>query len=601
MTTIATMAVKLIADAAGFISTMSQAEQKTQTWSQSVSSNLKSIGGDITNVGSKATGYLTLPLIAAGTAAVNYASDLQETKSKASVIFGEMTDDLMAWSSTSATALGQSQRQALDGASNFAIFGKAANLADTDLLNFAKTNTELASDLASFFNTSPEEAINALGAAYRGESEPIRKYGVLLNEAALQQQALEMGLISQLGPLTQQQRILAAHELIMKQTAVAQGDFARTADGVANQTRIMRAQFEDAAATLGNQLLPYATQLIQWISQAITWFQALSPEQQKWVVGFLAIVAVAGPLLVVIGSLISAVGAIIGVIGAITTPILIVIAVIAALIAIGYLLYQAWINNWGGIQEKTAAVIAFVQGVIQAGLQFIEDLTTGKLGAVSEIWNNTFTFIQTYIQNFITFWKAIFAAFAAAANGDWYAFGENMRVAFDTMLKTIGALIQTSWANIKTAVSALVTNVIEFFKTTNWADVGTNIVKGIANGITAAVGFIKTAAQNAAKAALDAAKGFLGIKSPSTKFKAEVGWQMAAGAALGWEQGLKSLFPDIMPAAPALAQSPASGGTAGVLNIGPIQITIQGNADESNVRRGVTLGIGDALRASGKA
>ena len=545
MTTIATLAVKLIADAAGFIAAMDSAEKKTQTWSQNVSNNMKNVGGNISSFGQKATGYLTLPLVAGGLAALNYASDLEETKNKANVVFGSMADDVMKWSSTSDTALGMSQQKALDAISTFGAMGDSAGMNATDNLKWSKSLVQLGSDWSSFYNLDPVDSLNAIQSAVAGQYEPLRRMGIVINQASLEQKALQMGLMEQGGTLSDSARYQALYALMVEKSSAAQGDFARTADGVANQTRIVRAQYENAAATLGQQLLPYATQLLTWISQAIAWFQALTPEQQKWVVGFAAIIAIAGPLLMVIGGLITAIGTIVGVVGAISAPIWIVIAVIAALIAIGYLLYQAWINNWGGIQEKTAAVLAFIQGLIQMGLQFIEDLTTGKLGALSQIWNNTFLFIQTYIQNFIIFWQAIFAAFAAAANGDWYAFGENMRVAFDTMLNTIGALIQTSWANISTAVSALVTNVIEFFKTVDWGAVGTSIVQGIANGITAAVGFIRQAAQSAAQAALDAAKGFLGIKSPARRPRKEVGYPIGQGQGLGWIDGLTSMIPAV--------------------------------------------------------
>jgi hypothetical protein len=547
MTTIATLAVKLIADAAGFIGVMDQAEKKTQTWSSNVSQNLKNVGGDITNLGSRASTYLTLPLLAAGTAAVNYASDLEETKSKASVIFGEMAEDLFKWSNTSATTFGQSQKQALDGASNFAIFGRAANLSNDDLLNFAKTNTELASDLASFFNTSPEEAITALGAAYRGESEPIRKYGVLLNEAALQQQALTMGLISEIGPLTQQQRIMAAYELIMKQTAVAQGDFARTAEGVANQTRIARAQFEDAAAALGVQLLPYALQLIQWISKAITWFEALTPQQQKWVIGFLAIAAAVGPLLVVIGSLITAVGAIVGVIGAITTPVLIVIGVIAALIAIGVLLYQAWQNNWLGIRQVVDWVLTYI--------------------------------------------KTIVAAWQAAFSGDWYRFGQLLRQAWDMLWKVIAGAVSNAGSAIKAALSTAMTNAMTALKNFNWADAGKNIVLGIRNGILGNVRFAVNAVIAMGEAVMAAIKGFFGIASPAKLLQKEVAPWLVKGA-FDWTPFVnRSLFQPAFARVPGITAGLMRESTAksaegiNLLNYGVIMMPEGGDVSNSLLRQ----------------
>ena len=204
--------------------------------------------------------------IKVGKDAVLAASDLAEEVSKAEVVFGDSAAAINEWAEGAATAFGQSRRDATAAASNFAIFGKSAGLADEDLVDFSTDLTELASDLASFNNTSPEDAVQALGAALRGESEPIRRYGVLLNEQSLRQKAFEMGIISTTTQALQpQQRVLAAQQLILEQTSDAQGDFARTSDGLANSQRILAANLEDVKATLGEALLPIAQEFSGWL------------------------------------------------------------------------------------------------------------------------------------------------------------------------------------------------------------------------------------------------------------------------------------------------------------------------------------------------
>ena len=99
--------------------------------------------------------------------AVGAASDLAETQSKAGEIFGEATDTIIEKSREAAATLGQSQQVYLDGASTFGIFGQAAGLAGNDLATFSTDMVTLATDLASFNNTSPEQAIQAIGAALR--------------------------------------------------------------------------------------------------------------------------------------------------------------------------------------------------------------------------------------------------------------------------------------------------------------------------------------------------------------------------------------------------------------------------------------------------
>jgi hypothetical protein len=244
--------------------------------------------------------------------AIGSASDLGETTSKVAQIFGPAAKDIQAFASTATTALGQTQQAALDANSTFGLFGKSAGLKGKSLTGFTTKLTTLASDLASFNNTSPEQAIEAIGAALRGESEPIRSYGVLLDDASLKAEAMSLGLVKNskdvdkvkaaqlrsllaskkyneavkehgknskealaaeaalatasgslkkattgtVPALTQQQKILAAQSAIFKQTTAAQGDFARTSGGLANQQRIAAAQTSKLKVAIGNALLP---------------------------------------------------------------------------------------------------------------------------------------------------------------------------------------------------------------------------------------------------------------------------------------------------------------------------------------------------------
>jgi hypothetical protein len=104
----------------------------------------------------------------------------------------------------------------------------------------------------------------------RGEAEPLRRYGVLLNDASLKQAALSLGIITTTTQaLTPQQKVLAAQKLIFEQTTAAQGDFARTSDGLANQTKIVTAQLENMKTEIGTALLPIVLQLATAFSEKI--------------------------------------------------------------------------------------------------------------------------------------------------------------------------------------------------------------------------------------------------------------------------------------------------------------------------------------------
>ena len=194
------------------------------------------------------------------TNAVASFSELEDSTAAAGVVFGSSMDQIIAQSKTAGSTMGLSSQQVINAANTYGTYGKAAGLAGDDLAKFATDQTKLAADMASFKGTSPEQAIEAIGAALRGETEPIRAYGVMLDDASMKQKALEMGLISTTkDALEPQNKILAAQALIMEQTTDAQGDFARTSTSTANVQKTLAAESENLNAKLGKSLAPAFT------------------------------------------------------------------------------------------------------------------------------------------------------------------------------------------------------------------------------------------------------------------------------------------------------------------------------------------------------
>jgi predicted RNA-binding protein with PUA domain len=227
--------------------------------------SLKSLVGSYATIGI-ATGAVSKLI----QTAVTDASDLQETISKNKVIFGNSATDIEAWADGAAKNLGHSKKQAIDAADSFALFGKTAGLSGKPLLDFSKDFTGLATDMASFFNTKPEDAVAAIGSAFRGETEPIRKYGVMIDDASIKAQLLKDGLYDGSGALTAQQKILGVQKIIWEKTNIAQGDFLETSDGLANKSRILSAELDDLSAMAGSKLLPVVTDLTTIMNKGLT-------------------------------------------------------------------------------------------------------------------------------------------------------------------------------------------------------------------------------------------------------------------------------------------------------------------------------------------
>jgi hypothetical protein len=210
---------------------------------------------------------LTVAAVGAGLkSAITDATDLGETVSKSRQIFKEHSAEMESWSKGLADSFGQAQASALGAAAEFGAVFDVLGMGQEQSAEMSKKLVELASDMASFNNTSVEQALGAISAGLRGESEPLRKYAVLLNEATLKQEAMEMGLYDGKGTLDMQAKALASYNVILNQTSAAQGDFGRTADQAANSQRILQARLKNISAELGAVLLPIYVASLRFVT-----------------------------------------------------------------------------------------------------------------------------------------------------------------------------------------------------------------------------------------------------------------------------------------------------------------------------------------------
>lgn len=224
--------------------------------------SVAALGKDMARVGGIAAGTMAAGFAVFAKQSVDAASDMSETVSKSKTVFGDNADAMEAWASTASRTFGQSSLAALDSAATIGNMFVAMGMTTAKAAEMSRSMVELGSDLASFNNTSPEDAILAIGAALRGEAEPMRRYGVLLDDATLKAKAFAMGIYDGTGTLEPASKALAAYQVILDQTKTAQGDFAKTSDGLANSQRTLAALFEDAKVAAGEGLLPAMQQLV---------------------------------------------------------------------------------------------------------------------------------------------------------------------------------------------------------------------------------------------------------------------------------------------------------------------------------------------------
>ncbi len=433
--------------------------------------------------------------------AAQKASDLSEAYNKAGEIFGASVSELEGWAKAAPTALGQTEQAALDAASTMATFGKAAGLSGGELVGFSTELVNLSSDLASFHNADPSEVVNALGAALRGESEPMRKYGVLLDDAALKAEAMALGIYDGTGSLTAQQKVLAAQAAIMKQTTDAQGDFARTSDGAANQQRILAATVAQVQTEMGAALLP----ILESVTGAMAGFAGWARENQTVLQALIGVVAGLAAAVVAIkvgmilwqAATVAATAAQWLLNAALNAnPIgIIIIALVALVAAVVY----AWNNfdwfregvtaAWEWIQEAAAVVVDWFQTYVVPVLSKVVDAIVAYYKflwkALQIVWNAIYAivekvvlwwqntawpiirrvidFIKAYYEALWTVIKTVFAGIRVAIDAvvSWWQntaapIVQRVVELVKGYFQTLGRGISTIWNGIKTAVATVV-------------------------------------------------------------------------------------------------------------------------------------------------
>jgi hypothetical protein len=200
---------------------------------------------------------------------VQQASNLEESQSKVNTVFGNSAYIIDNFAKTSASSFGITKQAALEASGTFGNLIQAFGIGEGQAATMSITLVQLAADLASFNNTPIEEAIMALRSGLSGEAEPLKRFGVAINDTRLKQEALNMGLYDGKGALDITAKTQAAYALILKDTNLAQGDFSRTSEGFANQMRILQASLSDAATEVGMVLLPYFKDFVNFINDNI--------------------------------------------------------------------------------------------------------------------------------------------------------------------------------------------------------------------------------------------------------------------------------------------------------------------------------------------
>lgn len=384
---------------------------------KALSEGFKDVGNKMTAAGKKLS-VLTAGIVAAYTAAAKLGSDYEENLNKIDVAFGESADAVLEWAETTRNAFGLSKVQATDSASAFGALAKGVGFAEATAAEMSTTLTGLAADLGSYFNVDMLDAAGALEGIFTGNTVALKRFGVVLTDVNLRQFAEEQGLVWK--NMTQTEKTMLRYQYVLNATKDAQGDFARTSDGMANASKIFKAAVQDLSTAIGTALLPIIVPVIQKLTEWINKFNELSPTAQKVITIIGLVVAAIGPLLLMLGSISSSIGAIIGVMALIPGPVGVILVAIAALVTAGTLLYK----NWDTIKAKAISVWQAIKNAIVTPINAAVAVVKEAINKIKSLFNTTLSFPKIKLPHFkITGKLSLNPPSVPKIGIDWYAKG----------------------------------------------------------------------------------------------------------------------------------------------------------------------------------
>ncbi|MBQ7756697.1 MAG: hypothetical protein IJ031_07785 [Oscillospiraceae bacterium] len=202
--------------------------------------------------------------------AIETASDMQEVQNVVNTAFGDMAYKMEEFANSAIELYGISKLTAKRTGSTFASMGNGMGLTSDAATDMAVALTALSADMASFYNVSQDVAATALKSVFTGETETLKQFGVVMTEANLEAFALSQGITKSYQAMTQAEKVQLRYGYVMKTTALAQGDFAKTSGGWANQTRILSEKFKEFYSIIGNSLMNIVLPAVKALNSAMT-------------------------------------------------------------------------------------------------------------------------------------------------------------------------------------------------------------------------------------------------------------------------------------------------------------------------------------------
>ena len=344
---------------------------------------------------------------------IDYASDLAEVQNVVDVTFGSATEAINSWSKECLAAYGMNEVSAKRYAGTLGAMLKSSGLAGDAIVDMSKDMVGLAGDMASFYNLDLETAFEKIRSGISGETEPLKQLGINMSVANLEAYALSQGITTAYNEMSQAEQVMLRYNYLMSTTADAQGDFARTQDSYANQTRLLSESWLEFTGIMAEQLLPVLTTIVSWLNNIVAFLTENADMVSAVLVGLATTVSILAVAWVVHAAAqwlaVAANQALI--VSLLSNPILWIAIIIGVLVAAMY----RWIQSIGGVKNaweicKLALIVGWnaVKLAFFTGVYWVIDLVDKlklcwqKAGvAIANFMGDMKVSVLTILQNMI--------------------------------------------------------------------------------------------------------------------------------------------------------------------------------------------------------
>ena len=249
---------------------LQKVQQQTKKATSAVERQTEKIKSAFGKIGKAvAVAFSVTALISFGKSCIELGSALAEVQNVVDVTFGAMSETINHFARDALEQFGLSETSAKKYTSTLGAMLKSMGIATNQAAEMSMEMTGLAADMASFYNLETDVAFEKIRAGISGETEPLKQLGINMSVANMEAYALSQGITKAYSAMSQQEQAILRYNYLLSVTADAQGDFARTSDGWANQVRVLTERFNALKAAIGQGLIAVLTPVIRMLNQLL--------------------------------------------------------------------------------------------------------------------------------------------------------------------------------------------------------------------------------------------------------------------------------------------------------------------------------------------